>query len=331
MKRNTGKILVLFPGALGDFVCFLPALEKIARDREVDLLARSEYAGILSERIRVESLERHEISRLFSADAESDETLRNFFALYGRIYSWTGSGEGTFIRSLRGVFHGELRCFSFQPQASMHAVDYYLSCVGGVFAPREWRGVLRPHPRAVDWARQYAREHGFEQKKVLILGPGSGAKEKNWPAVAYKKIAHAWEKQFEGVAITVLGPAEEEDAQISREFGTEAHVLRGLDIGQVAALLCQSHVYVGNDSGLTHLAAAIGLPTVAIFGPTDPARWAPRGEKVSLLARQIECSPCDYRTMKGCPHRRCLTGLSTVEVALNLSKHFRPARRAHAP
>ncbi|MGH7846564.1 MAG: glycosyltransferase family 9 protein [Candidatus Binatia bacterium] len=331
MTGNTRKILVLFPGALGDFVCFLPALEKIARDCEVDLLARSDYAGILSERIHVESLERREISRLFSEEAESDAALRIFFSVYGRIYSWMGSRERTFLRSLRSVSQGELRCFSFQPETPMHAVDYYLSCVGGVFAPQESRALLRPCSRAVVWARKYAGEHGLEEKKVLIVGPGSGAKEKNWPAAAYRKISAAWERQSDGVAITVLGPAEEENAEISREFETEGHVLRGLNIGQVAALLCQSHGYVGNDSGLTHLAAAMGLPTVAVFGPTDPTRWAPRGARVILLSRQIECSPCDYAAMKNCPHRRCLTSLSTEEVALALSEHFGPARQAHAP
>jgi ADP-heptose:LPS heptosyltransferase len=323
MTRNAGKILVLFPGALGDFVCFLPALEQIARDGEVDLLARPEYAGILSARIRVGSLERREISRLFSEGAENDETLRDFFSVYRRIYSWTGSREETFVRTLCAVSQGELRCFSFQPAASMHAVDYYLSCVGGVFVPQPSCRILQPRPWAVAWARQYAREHGLEQKKVLIVAPGSGAKEKNWPAAAYKEIFSAWERQFEGVAIAILGAAEEKDAAINREFGAKTRVLRGLDIGQVAALLGQSQAYVGNDSGLTHLAAAMALPTVAIFGPTDPARWAPRGQNVSLLSRQIECSPCDYATMKDCPHRRCLNGLSTEAVAAELSRHLR--------
>ncbi len=61
------------------------------------------------------------------------------------------------------------------------------------------------------------------------------------------------------------------------------HVLRNLDLPLVAAIISRSGLFIGNDSGITHMAAALGIPTVAVFGPTDPAVWAPRGKSVCIV------------------------------------------------
>jgi len=79
-------------------------------------------------------------------------------------------------------------------------------------------------------------------------------------------------------------------------------------------VISRSAVYLGNDSGITHLAAAVGVPTVALFGPSDPRQWAPRGRRVTVISRQVDCSPCSNSTMKSCPHRACLSELSAEEV-----------------
>ncbi len=95
------KILVIFPGALGDFICFLPTLQKLAEGRKVDLLARSEYAGLVPENVATRALECYEISRLFAPGAEQDERLRDFFGSYGNIYSWMASSQPQFVRQPR--------------------------------------------------------------------------------------------------------------------------------------------------------------------------------------------------------------------------------------
>ncbi|MEK6561721.1 MAG: glycosyltransferase family 9 protein, partial [Candidatus Binatota bacterium] len=61
---------------------------------------------------------------------------------------------------------------------------------------------------------------------------------------------------------------------------------------------------------VTHLAAAVGAKTVALFGPTDPVQWAPRGKRVTVITRNVECSPCLSSVMKSCLHHKCLTALS---------------------
>jgi ADP-heptose:LPS heptosyltransferase len=327
MRGAKEKTLVIFPGALGDFVCFLPALRKIIRrHRRVDVLARSEYAGLLA-RVPLRSIEHPEISRLFSAPAEEDERLRAFFAHYENIYSWIGSREPDFIRSLRRVFQGELRCFPSLPAARIHATDFYLSCVGGNDSLGEEGEILDPVPPAKVWARRYSEEHAFNERNVLFLAPGSGGRKKNWPVKAYRDIADWWEREMRGLAVTILGPVEAEDQETIKTFDRGACVLKGLELEKVAALFSYGNLYLGNDSGLTHLSAALGVKTVAIFGPTDPVRWAPRGPIVKILRLGAECSPCDHTMMDDCPHRCCLTSLSVKQVALGIAEWLYGGRR----
>ncbi|HEY1267129.1 MAG TPA: glycosyltransferase family 9 protein, partial [Candidatus Binatia bacterium] len=122
-----------------------------------------------------------------------------------------------------------------------------------------------------------------------------------------------------GKVSVVLGPAEDDEYTY---WAAHAAVARGLGLGQLAALLSMADVYIGNDSGVTHLAAAGGVKTIALFGPTDPVEWAPRGSNVEIITLQVECSPCERPAMKSCRHRKCLTALKPGDV-ITSCKEFR--------
>lgn len=112
------------------------------------------------------------------------------------------------------------------------------------------------------------------------LHPGSGSAAKNWPLARFEALAREWGRR--GAWLLVQGPADRERANVLRRI--EAAVpAASLAPRTLAAILAQAGVYVGNDSGVTHLAAATGAPTLALFGPTDPAVWAPIGERVRVL------------------------------------------------
>jgi ADP-heptose:LPS heptosyltransferase len=307
------KILVIFPGALGDFVCFLPALERLAAGRGVDLLAKSEYRDLVPPAVATRSLECYEITRLFVPGAGKDERLKRFFGSYESIYSWMGSGHPDFIRRLQRLSAGRLKIFPFLPAESpTHATDHYLSCLGENHM-RHVFPTVRLKSDALHWGRRFWLQHGLEKGKVLALAPGSGAREKNWPAEFYKVVIEWWEKRFGGKIIVVLGPVEEQKGETGNDWG-HTLVAQGLDLAKVAALLSRCDLYLGNDSGVTHIAAALGVESVALFGPTAPGQWAPRGKKVTVVTKNVECSPCDRAVMKVCPHRKCLTMLGPGEV-----------------
>ncbi|MFQ5682461.1 MAG: glycosyltransferase family 9 protein [Candidatus Binatia bacterium] len=316
------KILVIFPGALGDFICFLPALSALSKVSRLDLFARETYAQLLPTGIRACSLERNEISRLFVEGAERDERLRRFFASYGFVYSWMGSGQPDFVKHLQELSDGRAQIFPFRPLCSgVHMVDYYLSCLDLKH--------LKPHspliPLATDalnWGFRFCRENGFGDQRILILAPGSGAKEKNWPIRYYKVVAQWWEEKIEGNVIVLLGPAEEDGVEIENHW-KHGFVVRSLDLAPLAALLIRCEIFLGNDSGVTHLAAALGIKTVALFGPTDPMQWMPRGQNVCVTRLKLECSPCGDSFKKACSHRSCLTALSPSDVIARLEAVLR--------
>jgi ADP-heptose:LPS heptosyltransferase len=318
------KILIIFPGALGDFICFFPALQRLACGREVDLFARTEYGDLLPQTIRIRSLESYFISRLFAPGAEQDERLESFFGSYGAIWSWIGKNEPNFVRHLSVLSKGRLRIFSFRPaNPGLHAADYYLSCLEENL-PTGSISAIPLRSDGIAWSDGFWRRHRLQEKKVLALAPGSGSVEKNWPAGFYKVVAEWWERALGGRAVVVLGPVEEEQTSVMNFWGSLL-VARGLSLAQLAALLNRSDLYLGNDSGVTHLAAMVGVETVALFGPTAVAQWAPRGRRVTTVDQKVECAACVPSVMKDCPHRKCLAALhpnTVIRILREIASDF---------
>jgi len=123
------------------------------------------------------------------------------------------------------------------------------------------------------------------ERRVVALHPGSGAAAKRWPPHLFARLAE--ECEVRGLApILICGP---QDSDSIREVaaacpaGFRLPVVTDLSLGQLSALLQRVVAYVGNDSGVTHLAALAGAPTLALFGPTNPAYWAPVGRRVHIL------------------------------------------------
>jgi ADP-heptose:LPS heptosyltransferase len=307
------RIGVLFPGALGDFICFLPALEKLALSADVDLFARSEFADIVPSGATVRSLECSEITRLFAADTAGDRQLQNFFAGYAAVYSWLGCRQDEFVQQLTSLARGRARIYPFQPtNSSLHQTDYYLSCIG-------WDGAssLEPEvklrPEGVAWCDEFCATHALRRRRLLVIAPGSGAREKNWPEDFFLALVKWWHEAVDGVVVLLTGPVEEERGGVER-LRASCLVASDLTLSQAAALLARSDVYLGNDSGITHLAAAAGARTIALFGPSNVRQWAPRGKRVTIVSRKIECAPCQISQMKNCPDRACLTELHPTNV-----------------
>jgi ADP-heptose:LPS heptosyltransferase len=313
-----GRVLILFPGALGDFICFLPALEALVRRRRVDVLARTAFSDVAPALVTVRSLERFEIRSLFVPGRGTDEKVRDFFASYDCTYSWMGNGDPVFKRELQTATEGKARIFRFRPETlQVHQVDHYLSCLHDVST----RGV--PHvlqrPDASQWADIYWADNSLDSQPVLAIAPGSGAREKNWPVASFEAIARWWRERFGGNVITILGPVEEERGGYD-DLCCASLTVRGVSLDRLTALLARCRLYLGNDSGISHLAAAVGVPTAAVFGPSDATQWKPRGKNVLLLRRDVLCSPCTFSAMKACPHRECLADLTLPAVIRQLEQ-----------
>jgi len=128
----------------------------------------------------------------------------------------------------------------------------------------------------------------LEPGRFVVIHPGSGSPRKNWSTEKYAELVRLATNQRLDVLL-LEGPADHEPVRrLLKRVDRRLPVLRNLDFMAVAALISEARMYVGNDSGITHLAAAANARTWALFGPTDPNLWAPRGRRVHVLPFETE-------------------------------------------
>ncbi len=148
------------------------------------------------------------------------------------------------------------------------------------------------------------------------IHPGSGSPHKNWPWERFLEVALAISNQKQIQPLFLFGPVEEE-APKEMVKAIEAQgfpILNRSALPILAGVLSHCVGYLGNDSGVSHLAAALGIPTVNLFGPTDPAYWSPEGGNVTILTSALPCAPCSPEAVKLCPEKECLLSLSVNMV-----------------
>lgn len=227
------------------------------------------------------SIERPEIATLFGVGEL--EAARRFLAPFDRIYSWLASGDPLFTANLARAASGHVRLLPFAPRAgSEPAALHYLRTLG-LSSPRMFP-LLRPSKEADRWAAAAWRRWKFGRRPVLVMHPGAGARSKRWHRRGFQDVA-AWWVACRGPVLTLLGPAESDEkwAEITSHQGGGANVLSNAPLSRVTAVLARARAYVGNDCGISHVAGLVGSRGVVLFGPTDPARWRPAGERLEVL------------------------------------------------
>jgi ADP-heptose:LPS heptosyltransferase len=285
------RILVIFPGALGDLVCVLPAIEALAirhRDCSLELMAQAGLAEFAAGRTCVRaghSIERREVALLFGSRKGVSVQAHDFFGRFLRIYSFFGSNDADFRRNLSAASSGTVVFHRFRPQNEGHICAAYLASIG----ERRTRsvseispGIIRIGARDRILAARILALHGLSYGGFTLIAPGSGSVAKNWPLHKYLELAGS----IPMPSAFLLGPAE----QAIRGYlaNSRVPVLHDLALGTAAALLESCALYLGNDSGISHLAGAIGARGIALFGPTDPNRWCPAGKIEIIRVSPIE-------------------------------------------
>jgi ADP-heptose:LPS heptosyltransferase len=326
MDQPVEKILIIHQGALGDFVCFLPALAAVRRafpDSHLTLLGYPRILQIVEDTHYADvviSVDRADMALLYQKEQDVPRNLINFFRSFQMI-GVVGAEGGPFIRNLRMISDGRVVVGPPFPASgkAIHMVDHLKSLPRRMGLP-----VFRGFPRLVlkdpdrRAGRAFLEHHGISPDDALIaIHPGSGSRSKTWPAARFLDLAERLASAYHARILFVLGPGEESIKQpFLRARGLwGAVVLDNLPLIELEAVLENCHVLVGNDSGVSHLAAALGVPVVALFGPSDPDRWAPRGQAVRVIRSAVFCSPCDREAMARCQSRRCLFEISVDQVS----------------
>lgn len=282
------RTLVIFPGSLGDCICFLPALQALGtRGTELVVAGREMTRAVLGAlsflpqqvALQTVSIERDLFAYLFTPPSDTkDKRLRPFFSSVTDVFSWSGSMYPSVRINLERYCPGWVHMFPFfSGQTECHASTYYLRCIGivdGLYSsPRlgeEWKL----------WGQEYWRRNGWSSTQILVIQPGSGGVKKRWAADGYERVAQWWMNTRGQPVCILLGPAEAGEEAHWKRFG---RVESSLALAQVASILSRATLYIGNDSGVSHLAGAVGARGVAIFGPTRPEQWRPLGGAITVV------------------------------------------------
>ena len=286
MPPPADSAAILFPGALGDFVCFLPTLCAL-RERHAGqllLVAKSELLDLVEmPGLAAASIDRREIADVFVAGGAIAPATAALLGGFASVYSWTGFGNANFLQRLGVASRGAVGVYAFRGmRPAERAIDYYAHCVG--VTPRSVVAARIRQDR--DWLAACTRQR-LDGQPTLVLHSGSGSPSKNWQG--FRSLTRYWSEHHAHVVVVLSGPAE---ARSDSQTNAGVVALDGLSLPQVAALLAACDLYVGNDSGVSHLAGAVGARGVVLFGPTDPTAWAPRCARLQVIHAPTPCSDC---------------------------------------
>jgi heptosyltransferase III len=289
------RILLLRPGAIGDALLTFPALAALRQAQPGAKLALCAHPAVrelaLEHGLADEFFSRDgpEIDALFSTDPE---LARNRLGRLSAAVIWSAAEQSQLSDNLRALGASPLIQAPSQPPAAsgLHLTQHLTGTLRplGVFSEHcGWPG-LSPERRR--------REHPEQAVPApIVLHPGSGSRQKNWPPERFAQLGLQLERLLPGRLTVLVGPAEEDLLpRLHRALGVPYRRLENPPLLDLADLLANAALYVGNDSGISHLAGLSGAPTLALFGPTDPALWRPFGKRVQVIRHEpLEALPVE--------------------------------------
>ena len=302
------KGLIIQPGAIGDCVLTLPlacAMKAKLGLGSVEILGHTEYIGFFPSRTcvdKVRSIDCLGLNRLFvdsdSFVVEDGDVLINAFAGYDWIVSFLGGEESDFEKNLVFTVHcirnSEVISLALRPPENYggHVLDFYgermnaqtLIDISRKICDRK-RQFIRATESDVLRGKEILFEAGIaEGSRVAVMQPGSGGRHKCWALENFSTVARRL-REAGMETIFLIGPAERERLT-GREISSIASagvVIEGQSLLGAVCLLANASCYIGNDSGLGHIAGAMGVDTYVIFGPTNPAVYEPCGTRVRIF------------------------------------------------
>src|SRR5712672_995546 len=284
------RILVIRGGAIGDFILTLPALKALRDARpqaRMEILGYEHIAVLAEKRFyaqAVHSIEYAPLARFFARNSELPAELADYFASFDLIVSYLYDPDRIFETNLCRCGVQNLICGAARiAENDGHAARQ-------LARPIEQLGI-----NVVDFAerifpsiedREFAREFlASVPPPIIAIHPGSGSHEKNWPLENWIGLFSPDSRfaDLEGLVV-ISGEADEAQTdQLEREWkNRDIRFARNLPLPRLAAVLERS-IFIGHDSGISHLAAAAGANCILLFGPTDPNLWAPRNKNVRVL------------------------------------------------
>lgn len=335
------NILVIRLSSLGDVLMSVPAVRALRQhfpEAHISWLVEGSVAGILAQQDFIDdiiyfprgALSRHLKTGHFSTTAYIlKDFLKNLrLREYDLIIDLHGIAKSAAMMMLaRGrrtvgfgsMFSKDMTHFFYRErvngiQKRIHKVDRNM-LMASFMGCREPAAdlPLRAHDEVRRYIRDFFQSHNIHPP-VFAVNPFASKDSafKRWPLERYADLIRRTIQDKMGPVVIIWGPGEREEAhRLAAMAGEGAHLACQTDIAQLYALLAECSVYIGGDTGTTHLASAAQIPVVSLFGPTDFIVNRPYSRKSVIIRKDVPCSPCKNKT---CRTRECLMNISVDEV-----------------
>lgn len=309
---SKGSLLVIHQGALGDFLLALPALWVLYGSLQPKRFAVMGHPWVVEVLKGVPGIEVLDINL-----PEASSLWRGGGSpLFGGFQVAAVFSKAAELREalLRAGTRQVLSLPPFPEDGQTHVMDHHIKNLYrlGFTAKISW-----PEVFLTDEEKRQAKEVLLAQgarPPFFVLHPGAGSPKKVWPPERMVEISRRLEA-LGLYSVVVEGPADGEAVEaFSAVHRGEELFLRCPPLRRLAAILSEASLYLGNDSGISHLAASVGTPTLVLFGPTDPALWSPRGPRVRWLWGRAPCAPCPAEQRRRCPRPLCMEAIGVEEV-----------------
>ncbi len=335
-NSNIREILIVRPCAIGDFIQTLPAIRTLrnffpfARIEIVGNISTIELANNEYYADSIDRFDRPDFAPLFAENSKLPESTINYLQKFDLAISYLKDEHHIFANNLQKCGVQKVIPFAPLPPVSnkkpqnirQNIVDHLLEPIIPLCRDKE-KIVNQPliHLSEDDnaFAINYIKQNGLRGKKndkILAIHPGSGSKRKNWPIENFIKVTTLITENLNSKLLIICGPADDNTVSLlqSNLNNKNIHIIKNLPLIKLAAILKNVDCFLGNDSGISHIAAAVVTPSILIFGPTDPNAWAPRGENVKVIKSDAECYICQDQGMIDCNTKKCLENVTVDKV-----------------
>ncbi|MBU0477426.1 glycosyltransferase family 9 protein [bacterium] len=288
---NSDRILIIRGGGIGDFILTLPAiyaLRKCYSNSYIEVMTHLRFFKLVENKFYANSaysIDQAAISQFF-LQGGNVSIMKDYFKSFDLILSYLPDKEGIFQENLERVNKKKIIFHASFPdtQTKQHIIDYLLIPVKNLGIKID---INRPQiflkDEHKDWANSFFADNKLVDK-VLAVHPGSGSLKKCWDVQNFANVINWWMDKH-GKVLIICGEADEQiigeckNLLLDEKFVIAKHI----ELVNLASLIARCNWYIGNDSGITHLAAAVGIKTVALFSKTDPNIWGPRGENAKIV------------------------------------------------
>lgn len=281
MERKQPLVLVIRGGAIGDFILTLPAIRLLRESIPGCYLEVLGYPGIMDLAVKAgladatRSLEHRSMALLFAKGAPIDPDLAEYLCSFNLVVSYLYDPDGILKSQLEIVGVKTLiECpHSVKPGAGHASLQLAkpLEKLAMYLDEPEWRAPL------------FKAANPALQAKKVAFHSGSGSEKKNWPAEHWLKVINELRQNKPDLElILITGEAELARGTPVEAFAATEH-WHGLPLPELAEKLASCDLFLGHDSGISHLASACGVPSVLLFGPTNPQIWAPPQPGVTII------------------------------------------------